>query len=237
MATRPAKFARTGTLAIENLETTDIFENLDRINALNNLLSLKLLAVFKVLNLNLLVAEIDRVPLDLQNLIQMMVIDPKKAILDDKNEEDIKRLNEIVERIQKVAQSCFFEIAVEKLHSHHLEEKNKKALNEALSILEKLPMHFRSLFLSVKNTNKWGIRGYPEFGSTLLQLALLEKEDEVALKILKLLNEKNRKSIILMKNIRGLNAFDMAKNNEKLLKDMVLLLSEEDRNELLGMKK
>ena len=67
-----------------------------------------------------------------------------------------------------------------------------------------------------------------------MQLSLLEKEKKIAFKILELLDLKNRKKVLISKNIHKLNALDIAKDNEKLTKDLLSYLSEKDRNGILS---
>ena len=140
----------------------------------------------------------------------------------------------MIDRTRKIANSCFFEFAMEKAGMTFNVLKKRKALRDTLKVLEKLPFYLRETFLNVRNSNKSGSRGNSEYGSTFLQLALLEKEEKIAFKILELLDIKNRKKVLLSKNIHKLNALDIAKDNEKLTKDLLSYLSEKDRNGILS---
>ena len=234
MSTRPSKMARTGTLDIKQFEFIDIYKNLDQINSLNNKFSLKLLTFFKVLSLNLTEGQLNRLPIDLKNVMTMEDIDFKKAISTLGSKDENEKFNEMIDRTRKIANSCFFEFAMEKAGVAFNVLKKRKALSDSLKVLEKLPFYLRETFLNVRNSNKSGISGNPDYGSAFLQLALLEKEEKIAFKILELLDLKNRKKVLISKNAHGFNALDIAKDNEKLTKDLLSYLSEEDRDEILS---
>ena len=233
-----SKLSRTGTLAIESLDSIDICKSLDDIQSLHGHFSLKFLSIFNLIKSNPTNEAIERLPCDLQELLYRVVADPQKAIHADGTWDDIKSINEIINKIQEVTKSCFFNYALEAAEIEYLEKKNDHALVDALDVLEKLPSSCRMIFLNEKNTNRCGRKNNFEFGCNLLQLALLEKEDEMAINILQLLDIRNRKIVILRKNINGSNALDLARENERLTHNMLSLLSEEDRKDvLLGMEK
>ena len=224
---------RSCAFNLGHIETIDVSKKLQEIHSLNNSLSLECLAILKVLSLNLTEDQLSILPPDLKNVITMKDIDPQKAIELSGSEDEKKKFSEMIDKTQQIKKHYFSEFAMAKFVKKP--DEDKIVFNKVVRDLENLPPHLRMIFLSVMNSNRYGLScSGPEHGCTFLQLALLEKEEKIAFKILELLDVKNRKTILLSKNIHKLNALDIAKDNEKLTKDLISYLSEKDRNGILS---